>query len=187
MIKHYLFAANGPLNRDYFEDALKASHNGLTITYFDESSGDVVSDEKFFTEVESLLSPIHDDLGITISFLCSHENSMFARKLLKEAVSYFPNRCLFITDVLMKEMSFGDYSSLPELSSIFHDVPGDLMLTAGTYLRCGLDACLAAQKLFIHRNTFNYRLNQFIDYTHLDIRDYHNALLLELYFQLASR
>ena len=59
-------------------------------------------------------------------------------------------------------------------------------LTAGTYLRCGLDASLAANKLIVHRNTFNYRLNAFIARTGLDIRDYHNALLLELYFDLGG-
>jgi hypothetical protein len=187
MIKHYLFQASGALNRTYFEAALKTTSSPIDIIYFDTDSGDLVSNERFFTEAETLLSPIHDDLGLNITVLCTHEDGIFARKLLKEAVAYFPNRCLFLSDVIMKEMSFGDYSALPELGKIFHDVPNELMLTAGTYLRCGLDACLAAQKLFIHRNTFNYRLNQFIEKTHLDIRDYHNALLLELYFQLASR
>ncbi|MGN1075804.1 MAG: helix-turn-helix domain-containing protein, partial [Candidatus Enteromonas sp.] len=44
---------------------------------------------------------------------------------------------------------------------------------------------LSAQTLFVHRNTFLYRLNKFIELTNLDIRDYHNALLLELYFQIS--
>jgi DNA-binding PucR family transcriptional regulator len=86
----------------------------------------------------------------------------------------------------MKEMSFGDYSSYGALIKLFKGINYDLMLTASTYLRCGLDACLAAKKLFIHRNTFNYRLNAFIAATGLDIRDYHNALFLELYFQLSA-
>jgi hypothetical protein len=34
-------------------------------------------------------------------------------------------------------------------------------------LRCGLNASLAAETLIIHRNTFNYRLAQFIDKTGL--------------------
>jgi len=187
MIKHYLFLASGPVNRGYFDDAIKSTGASYEIDYFGEESGDIIADEEFFTKVDQILLPIHDDLGITVSVLCCHEDSPFAKKLLKEAVAYFPNQTLFLTDVLMKEMSFGDYTSLPLLSNLFKDVPHELMLTAGTYLRCGLDASLAASKLFIHRNTFNYRLTQFIEKTHLDVRDYHNALLLELYFQLASR
>ena len=46
---------------------------------------------------------------------------------------------------------------------------------------------LASEALFVHRNTFNYRLNAFIRESGLDIRDYHNALLLEIYFQLSPR
>jgi DNA-binding PucR family transcriptional regulator len=49
-----------------------------------------------------------------------------------------------------------------------------------------LDATLSAKRLFVHRNTFLYRLNRFIELTNLDIRDYHNALFLELYFQLSA-
>ncbi|HBB05327.1 MAG TPA: hypothetical protein DCZ41_01870, partial [Firmicutes bacterium] len=47
-------------------------------------------------------------------------------------------------------------------------------------------ACLTAETLYIHRNTFNYRLNAFIEKTGLDIREYHNALLLEFYFQFCG-
>jgi DNA-binding PucR family transcriptional regulator len=91
-----------------------------------------------------------------------------------------------MSDILMKEFSFGDFSSLPLLSQEFKAVPHELLLTAGAFLRCGLNASLAAETLIIHRNTFNYRLAQFIDITQLDIRDYHNALLLEIYFQLGA-
>jgi DNA-binding PucR family transcriptional regulator len=65
----------------------------------------------------------------------------------------------------MKEFSFGDYSSIPLLNAEFKEVPHELLLTAGTFLRCGLNASLAAETLIIHRNTFNYRLAQFIDLT----------------------
>ena len=37
---------------------------------------------------------------------------------------------------------------------------------------------LIAQKLYLHRNTVNYRLQKFIEQSGLDIRDYHNAQLL---------
>jgi carbohydrate diacid regulator len=51
------------------------------------------------------------------------------------------------------------------------------------FIHCGLNAIKTANKLYIHRNTFNYRLHKFIALTGLDIRDYRHAL----YFELASR
>lgn len=130
---------------------------------------------------------MHDDLGINLTVIISHKYGPLEEKLLNKAVAYFPNQCLYLTDMLLKELSFGDYSSFPLLSAEFRNVSEELMLTAGTFLRCGLNASLTSETLFIHRNTFNYRLNAFIEKTGLDIRDYHNALLLELYFQLASK
>jgi hypothetical protein len=186
MNKYYLFAATGKIDHGYFETALSSTEAVYDITYLSETKGYIVADEKFFTRLEGVLAPMHDDLSITISVVCAHEIKPLEEKALKEALSYFPNQVLYLTDVLMKEFSFGDYSSLPLLSGELKIVPHELLLTAGTYLRCGLDASLAADKLIIHRNTFNYRLNQFIDRTGLDIRDYHNALLLEIFFQLGS-
>lgn len=186
MEKYYLFKANKPINKMYFESALSGIGIESDMISFDEpESGVFYADSKAIAELEPMLDVLHDDLGLSMSILCVHQNTAFEQKLLKEAAAYFPNRVLYATDVIMKEMSLGDYSSYKPLMSLFSSVPFELLNTAGTYLRCGLDACLSAKMLFIHRNTFNYRLAQFISLTGLDIRDYHNALLLELYFQLA--
>lgn len=185
MVKHYLFMANAPINVRSFVEAISSSGVEHEISFFDDRSGDIVSDENFYTYIDQIMVPLHEDLGSAISVLVSHEDSPFSRKLLKEAVAYYPNRTLFMTDVLMKEMSFGDYSSFTTLRSLFKGIDHELMLTVGEYLRSGLDASKAAERLFVHRNTFNYRLNKFIEVTNLDVRDYHNALLLELYFQLS--
>ena len=186
MEKHYLFKANNTIDRKYFVSALKGlgvEKDAISFYSFDE--GEFFADSSLIAELEPLIQLLHDDLSIQMSVLSVHQRTEFERKLLKEAAAYFPNRVLYATDVIMKEMSLGDYSSYKPLMNLFSRVPHELMNTAGTYLRCGLDACLSAKMLFIHRNTFNYRLNQFISITGLDIRDYHNALLLELYFQLA--
>ena len=188
MDKHFLFLSSSRLkgNKNFLVSLSEFGIDLLSVEFFDDYSGEWIADANSFGELDALLSLLHDDLGISLSLLVAHERTAFEEKLLKEAFAYFPNMALFPTDVLMKEMSFGDYSSYPSLLSLFRKVPYDLMLTASTYLRCGLDACLAAKKLFIHRNTFNYRLNAFIEATSLDIRDYHNALLLELYLQLSN-
>lgn len=186
MNKYYFFLASGKIERQELQSALDGLGVLYDITYLNDSKGYILADETFAVLLQGIVLMIHDDIGVTIAFLAAHKGGDLTEKLLKEALAYFPNQCLFMSDVLMKEFSFGDFSSLPLLSSEFKGVSHELLLTAGTFLRCGLNASLAAETLIIHRNTFNYRLAQFIDKTQLDIRDYHNALLLEIYFQLGN-
>lgn len=186
MEKHYLFKTNKAIDQRYFLSALEGIGINKDQVFFDSyDRGFFFADSSAIAEIEPMIQLLHDDLSIQMSVLSCHQNTPFEQKLLREASMYFPNRVLYATDVIMKEMSLGDYSSYKPLMNLFAHVPHELMNTAGTYLRCGCDACLSAKMLFIHRNTFNYRLAQFIHLTGLDIRDYHNALLLELYFQLS--
>lgn len=188
MIQYYLFLANTPLKRSFFEEALSSvSEEKLDFHYINDQKGYFLADEKLSSTLQQVLFNIHDDLNVNLTILVSHRLGEFEEKMLKESISYFPNQCLFLSDMLLKELSFGDYSSIPLLANEFKNVSQDLLLTAGTFLRCGLNACLTAETLFIHRNTFNYRLNAFIEQTSLDIRSYHNALLLELYFQFTNK
>ncbi len=187
MDKRYLFLSSSPLVRRYFVSSLEeAGVDPSSIEFFDDTSGEFVADAKMAASLDDVLLVLHDDLGCSVTILCAHQRTSFEDKLVRAALRYLPNQCCFPTDVIMREISFGDFSSFAPLVKLFKDVPRDLMLTAGTYLRCGLDASLAATKLIVHRNTFNYRLNAFVSKTGLDIRDYHNALLLELYFDLGG-
>lgn len=185
MEKHYLFQTSGPFHRIAFEDSL-ASIGVEGVTYFSLTSGEFIADASAVAELIPILGLLREDLGVSISFLISHDLGPLEKKLLNEAFSYYPNQALFLSDLILKEISFGNYSSYPLIKEKFEHVPSDLMLTVGMYLRCGLDGKAASKCLFIHRNTFLYRVNQFIEMTGLDIRDYHNALFLELYFQLVS-
>ncbi len=186
MNRHHLFLASKPLDRPLFEDALNALGEPYEIFYERKDKGYFLADERFAVLLQGVIFTIHEDLGATLVVVACPKEGPLEEKAVKEALGYFPNQCLYLSDVLLRELSFGDYSSFPLLSAEFKAVPHEVLLTAGAYLRCGLNASLAAQSLFIHRNTFNYRLTQFMDLTGLDIRDYHNALLLELYFQLGT-
>lgn len=187
MDKHYLFLFSAPIQKAYFLSAMaELGVEAGDIEYHGPNSCSFVADAKLAASLDDVVAVLHDDLACTISVLCAHQRTSFEEKLLTNAIRYLPNQCCFPTDVIMREISFGDFSSFAPLMRLFKDVPRDLLLTAGTYLRCGLDACLAANKLIVHRNTFNYRLNAFVHRTGLDIRDYHNAMLLELFFDLGG-
>lgn len=66
----------------------------------------------------------------------------------------------------------------------------DAILTIRTVLECNLNLAEASRKLYVHRNTLMYRLNKIYKQTGLDIRNFHDAvimetiLLLKEYFEL---
>ncbi len=182
----YLFIANAPFSKKGFSESLSSYGLPFHLVYQNETHGYLEAPSRLGVLLAPSLYMIHDDLGVTITFLEAPKASPLSDKLLNEALSYFPNQVVCLTDLLMKEFSFGNFSSIPLLKNEFKDVPHELMLTAGAYLRSNLNASLTAEILYIHRNTFNYRLSAFIEQTGLDIREYHNALLLEFYFQFCS-
>lgn len=179
-----LFLASHPLEVEAIEKLIQGIGEGLSFS--NEKEGSFFLNER---GVSSLLKRISGDPASysEISFLQYEKEDGFAEKLLHRALDFFPGALIFPSDVILKEMSFGDYSSLPFLSALFRDLPEDLLLSAKKYLECGLDGLLAADALYIHRNTFHYRLDQFRKRTSLDLHEYHNAVLFELYWHLIRK
>jgi len=67
---------------------------------------------------------------------------------------------------------------LKEFAKIFED--GNMMLTAETFISCGMNVSAAARKLYMHRNTLMYRLNIIYKKTGLDLRDFDMAVTFRL-------
>lgn len=74
-----------------------------------------------------------------------------------------------------------------ELATMFTEVSKELLETIDFYIDSGLNAALTSKRLFVHRNTFNYRLQKFIDISKVDVTDVNNAMLFKLYRVLDSR
>lgn len=66
-----------------------------------------------------------------------------------------------------------------ELSSVFLEDP-ELYTTIKVFLENNLNASLTAKKLFIHRNTLQYRIDKFIDKTGVQLKDFYGAFTVFL-------
>jgi len=183
MKRLYLFQTSEDIETIKFEPIFTNLDRNGFFKYEGTRNGYFESELDITSELSSLLPTLMD---IHVTVVVSHRNWPLEKKLLGEAFAFFPRQCVFLTDVIMKELTFNNFTSIPLLSQEFRDVPQELMRTAGSFLRCDLNGLKTAEREGIHRNTFNYRLKSFIELTNLDIRDYHNALLLEIYFQLAN-
>lgn len=62
----------------------------------------------------------------------------------------------------------------------------ETLQTIQVFLQCNLNASLTAKKLFIHRNSLQYRLDKFVENTGLDIRSFTNASFISLAIPLIN-
>lgn len=182
----YLLKCSKDIVRSALESSIFLLDANPSFTYLSGDKALIETEKDIDAELESSVFSYHEKWGMNLSFLRTHNANELARHLLDECFAFYPNSFRYLSDILFKQLTFGNYASIPLLYKEFRYIDKELLLTAGEYLRSGLDGKKAAKKLFIHRNTFLYRMNKFKELTHLDIRLYHDALLLELYFQMAS-
>lgn len=188
MQRYAYFLASNSFSHSYFINAL----NGIgvdksSIVFLSQTMGYFYFEEEDDLPIFNLPMLLHDDIDTLFSFLISFENGKFEESLLPTCLSLFPNEAVYLSELILKMTMYGNFSFYGPMVSLFSSVPHELMLTAKAYLRSGCNALKASEMLFVHRNTFSYRLNQFINLTNLDIRDYHNATFLELYFSLTRQ
>jgi len=77
-----------------------------------------------------------------------------------------------------------DHPAVYALSEAGRNGNTDYLNTLYIYLRCGKKPVLAGERLHIHRNTLDYRLNRIQALTNIDWND--GDLLFRLYFQLSA-
>lgn len=56
----------------------------------------------------------------------------------------------------------------------------ELLHSIREYLACNMNVTTAAKKLFIHRNSLQYRVDKFIEKTGLDVKDFSQAVTVYL-------
>lgn len=56
--------------------------------------------------------------------------------------------------------------------------------TIEAFMNCNMNSLKAAEELYLHRNSFHYRLNQFIVDTDMDVRDIHTMMFLRFILDL---
>lgn len=82
-----------------------------------------------------------------------------------------------IADVLPLALINGhpNARTIQQSLSFLTKVDDELLETAKVFLECNLNASLAAKKLYMHRNSLQYRIEKFIEKTGIDIRHFRGA------------
>lgn len=187
MIKFYLFKSEEKLEPKVFENLITNFYQGeYDLTFTSANAGFIVTEDRFAFLLAETVSIISHDLGTKIVFVCAHDENPISRCALDYAFTNLQG-FHFLSDVVFEML----LSDLPGTKKIviteFSHVPHELLLTAQAYIKAGLNAKAASDMLYIHRNTFNYRLDKFLQMTNLDLRDYWNAFYFNTYLRLLNK
>ena len=187
MIKYYYFSSQFKLNRGAFDDIIRNSYTQyIEIEYLNDFNGIILADENFFVRLKSIIDILSVDLNTNFIFLESYKLSNLAEKALLKLQKRCSSGLFSLSLVILQYYMSGDLELYEELKKEFSSLKKELLDTAVAYINCNMNACLASKSLYIHRNTFNYRLNKFIEQTSLDIRNYNNSILLLTYYLIES-
>lgn len=187
MIKYYYFASQYKLDKSSFDDIIRNSYSQyLEIEYFDNYSGIILADENFFVRINSIIDVLTLDLNTNFIFLESYKMCTLAEKTLYKLIKDKKYGVFAVSLVVLQYYLSNDFELYQDLKKEFQNIKKELLDTAIAYINCNMNACLASKSLYIHRNTFNYRLNKFIEQTGLDIRNYNNSILLLTYSLIES-
>lgn len=142
----------------------------------DETSGYYLADDDFFDCVDGILELLIHDFNVSLTFMATYEEGAVSEFFLKKALLLCNEQCSYLCDVLLSCIIHQQNDAAQIVRKQFEVVPHELMKCAAMYVRCGMNVTRSASRLYIHRNTFNYRIDKFMHITNLDIKNFHNAM-----------
>ena len=135
-------------------------------------------------QLRVLYEPLRDDLGIKMTMVIGFDDEPLMRLALACALEDHSGKIMELGDILLLMSQKGDRRLLQALDKMLDPISKEVLETARMYLLTGGNSVQAAQLLYVHRNTFTYRLAKFIDQTQIDLREAVIAYALHLYFTL---
>lgn len=182
MKKYYIFKMDQRLEKNKFISVCNSYYKSTLSCFFtDTLSGYIVADIELFDAMPSILKGINLNYNINITVCCMHLYSDFSEMAILKAIEYKRNTCVHLADLTLDCIFNKDEQYIQTLPTLFSKLNIDLLHTGYEYVNSGLNAMHASKKLYIHRNTFSYRLKKIEQLIQLNMKDFHNAHLLYYY------
>lgn len=195
---HFHFKGNG-LERIEIESALKGFFSEDVIIIWENGNSGIVIEEKnemslsekdLFTMSGTLESDFYAKTFFYIGkfspftkelasqYLREKEYFTFGQNHLSES-SFFTFQHVFPAFLTIQLPGHLREMVHQELSGVFNEDP-DMYITIKTFLENNLNASLTAKKLYIHRNTLQYRIDKFIEKTGIQLKEFFGAFTVFL-------
>lgn len=181
--KIFLFAGQSPLPWKEIASILEQSFpSDFTFSWLDKTIGILEIDASFGHHLDTFLVVLRDTLSFSTSVLITHR----VDDLAHYAIRFLQARGIFkpytLGEFLLERMQQQDHEFIRLVKKFVQELDRDLRLTARAYLAHHMKITHASNTLFVHRNTFQYRLQKFVAQTNLNLKDFDDAF----YFKLAD-
>ena len=184
----FYLASDQPFQEKTFRPMLaEVIGHPITLQVIQKSQWAFFSSEDAKTPIQSFLDLYQQEHNVKIHLLKSYRLHALGEKASLLGLKLNPGKIDHLGDFLVQLMIEGNMSLIPFIQAEFANVPRHLMQTASMLLLSDMNATVASQRLYVHRNTFSYRLKQFITLTGLDIRIHDHALFFTLVEKLMMR
>lgn len=138
-------------------------------------------------QLRVLYDTAREDLGFRMTMVVGIEQNLVMGEALAVALDWVPGQIIELGDLLILAHHHDDQRLALALEQCLAQVEKDVLETARMQLLTGGNGVLAAELLYIHRNTFRYRLNKFIEQTGIDLREPTIAYALKVYNTLSQQ
>ncbi len=177
----YYLVAQFPFADEPFRKTIK-DVIGQTITWHRLHKDQVAffTNQDSRTTLQAFLDTYQQEYNLKFHLLKSYRLHALGEHASRLAIKKNPGKVDSLGDLMLQLIFDGNQALTSFIAEEFSQVPRHLMQTASMLLACDLKATIASERLYVHRNTFAYRLNQFVNLTGLDIRQHDHALLFTL-------
>ena len=160
------------------EQLLKQHFNQKIDLFWEDSLAMIIvyDCDSFVYRLKQAVQMIINDYAMVVScFIVPKFDTLFLKYL-----SFIHNQVFTAFEFLLRNLS--NEHILKDMQQLLHSIKKEYLDTANVFINCNLNATEAAKELYLHSNSFQYRLNQFYYTSGMDIKDFDTAIFLKLLF-----
>lgn len=144
---------------------------------------DIEADLPFHDAMDALASDFYVTLRLFIGQTYAYEADLYNRFALEKqyfqlAQTHLPTQTIYTFEDVLPLLFIHEHPRLETIRQSFsfmEKVDQELLETVKVFLQCNLNVSLAAKKLYMHRNSLQYRIDKFIEKTGIDIKHFKGA------------
>ncbi|WP_423409588.1 PucR family transcriptional regulator [Heyndrickxia sp. MSNUG] len=186
------------MDHEEISEALHGFFPDYIVIWLQDSYGFLVEERKEVSEtadeLESISSTFESDFFIKLSFYMGKFNKPTAKlrefftiekQLFTQAMNHNTRTHVYtfekIFPILLASTMPAELKAILETSVLeAFEEDRELMSTIKVFLESNSNASLAAKKLYVHRNTLQYRMDKFMEKTGVQLKDFDTAVMVYL-------
>lgn len=168
-------------DRSIIEEMLQETFNDVSITWNDNiGKVSAIDNDAFESKLTKLLSFGYQDVGLQAAILIVP----FFDKLFIKYLDLFTNQVCTAFEIFVRNIN-NQFVKL-DVKEIINKIEKKDMDTLKAFLSCNCNSLVSANELYLHRNSFNYRMNQLSSNNEIEIRDLNTIMFIKLAITLNS-